>query len=73
MMMATHESKSEHRFPPEPRDEDVAMVVAESPSYQEFDQWMDAALELLVARWIHSAAPKASRVSLQRSSKQLGS
>ncbi len=64
--MATHESKSEQRFPPEPREEDVAMVLAESPSYQEFDQWMDLALESLVARWIHSAAPNANRVSHMR-------
>jgi hypothetical protein len=48
------------------------MVVADSASYQVFDQWMDEALERLVARWIDSAAPNANRVSLlrDRSSKQ---
>jgi len=64
--MATHESKSEQRFPPEPRQEDVAMIVAESPSYREFDEWMDSALDQLVARWIHSAAPNSKRPILRR-------
>ena len=70
--MAAHESKSTQRFPSEPREEDVAMVLAESPSYQEFDQWMDLALEELVARWIHCAAPNANRLSLagERSAKK---
>lgn len=62
--MATHESKSEQRFPPPTRDEDVAMIVTESAPYQEFDQWMDRALERLVARWIHAAAPNAFRQGL---------
>lgn len=28
-----------------------------------FDQWMDEQLELLVAEWIHAAAPNAQRAS----------
>jgi hypothetical protein len=28
-----------------------------------FDQWMDEQLELLVAEWIHTAAPNAQRPS----------
>jgi hypothetical protein len=30
--------------------------------YSQFGQWLDAELEKLVARWIHLAAPSASRV-----------
>ncbi len=62
--MASNSSKSQKPFPAPPRDEDVAMVVLESTSYQEFDQWMDVELERLVARWIDSAAPNAGRMSL---------
>ena len=65
--MATHPShNNDDRFPPAPRDEDVALVVLESESFTQFDQWMDADLERLVARWIHTAAPNANRVALLR-------
>jgi hypothetical protein len=38
----------------------------QEPDYEEtFGLWMDAELEKLVARWIHLAAPNASR-SLRR-------
>ena len=41
----------------------TALIVEESKSFAEFDQAMDEQLERLVARWIHTAAPNASRVS----------
>jgi len=37
------------------------LVVAESKSFTDFGLWMDAELDRLVARWIHTAAPNASR------------
>ena len=43
--------------------EQTALVVEESKSFAEFDHAMDEQLERLVARWIHTAAPNASRVS----------
>jgi hypothetical protein len=43
------------------RNVDAAMVAAESKSFADFDQWMDVQLELLVAQWIHTAAPNANR------------
>jgi len=43
------------------RIEDATMVVAESESFVAFDLWMDAQLDRLVAQWIHTAAPNASR------------
>ena len=43
------------------RNVDATIVVAESKSFVAFDQWMDAQLDQLVARWIHTAAPNASR------------
>lgn len=63
--MAAYELKSGERFPPEPRQEDVVLA-RETASFQEFDQWMDVELERLVARWIHTAAPNAHRMSLLR-------
>ena len=44
----------------------TALVVEESKSFAEFDHAMDEQLERLVARWIHTAAPNASRVSRTR-------
>ena len=38
-----------------------ALAVTESVAFEEFDQWMDAALEQLVERWIKSAAPRAAQ------------
>jgi hypothetical protein len=46
---------------PASRIEDQALIIAESKSFELFDQWMDAQLADLVARWIHTAAPNASR------------
>jgi hypothetical protein len=61
----TNESLS-HR----PDGKDITLVVEESQSFDVFDQWMDLQLEQLVARWIHTAAPNASRV--QRGPVQIG-
>jgi len=44
------------------RDDEPTMVIVESQSFVDFDQWMDVQLDSLVARWIHMAAPNASRV-----------
>jgi hypothetical protein len=41
--------------------EDPKMVVAENESFAAFDLRMDQQLEELVALWIHTAAPNASR------------
>jgi hypothetical protein len=43
------------------RNVDAAIVAAESKSFADFDRWMDTQLDLLVAQWIHTAAPNASR------------
>ncbi len=43
------------------RNVDATIVVAETQSFVAFDQWMDAQLDQLVAQWIHTAAPNASR------------
>jgi L-arabinose isomerase len=40
---------------------DATLVVAESKSFVAFGHWMDEQLDQLVARWIHTAAPNASR------------
>ncbi len=61
----TNESLS-HR----PDGKGIALVVEGSQSFDVFDQWMDSQLEQLVARWIHTAAPNASRV--QRGPVQIG-
>ena len=39
---------------------DVAMRVG-APAYQQFSRQIDRELEALVARWVHAAAPNASR------------
>jgi hypothetical protein len=36
--------------------------LAESDAFDEFDHWIDVALEGLVDRWIHTAAPRAAQV-----------
>lgn len=42
--------------------EDPATRAAQAvQSYAAFDRWMDAQLDELVSRWIHTAAPNASR------------
>jgi hypothetical protein len=38
-------------------------TVTQEPSYEALGLWMDGELEKLVARWIHLAAPNASRSS----------
>ena len=38
-----------------------ALAVTESVAFEEFDQWMDAALGRLVDRWIKTAAPRAAQ------------
>ena len=57
----THDFSSGSASPQE--REQTAMVVEESKSFSEFDHAMDEQLERLVALWIHTAAPNASRVS----------
>ena len=42
----------------------TTMVVAETESFAAFDQRMTEALEQLVARWAHAAAPNAHRAFL---------
>jgi hypothetical protein len=36
-------------------------TATQEPSYEAFGVWIDGELEKLVARWIHLAAPNASR------------
>ena len=36
-------------------------TVTQEPNYEAFGLWMDSELDKLVARWIHLAAPNASR------------
>jgi hypothetical protein len=43
----------------------TTLVVAETRSFAAFDQWMDLQLDLLVARWIHTAAPNAERLAMR--------
>ena len=38
-----------------------APLPIESVAFEEFDQWIDLALEGLVNRWIHTAAPRAAQ------------
>ena len=57
----THDFSSGSASPQE--QEQTALVVEESKSFAEFDNAMDEQLERLVALWIHTAAPNASRVS----------
>jgi hypothetical protein len=52
------------------RKQDTTLVSANSESFATFDQWMDVQLDLLVAQWIHTAAPNASRV--ERNQRRLG-
>jgi hypothetical protein len=42
--------------------EDATRVAEALKSFAAFDHWMDDQLELLVAQWIHTAAPNANRV-----------
>jgi hypothetical protein len=41
-------------------------TVTPEPDYEAFGLWMDGELDKLVARWIHLAAPNASRPSRRR-------
>jgi hypothetical protein len=63
-----HDLNATNRFPSDPQDEagDSLLVRTESASFQQFDEWMDAELEQLVQRWIHTAAPNANRLKLGR-------
>jgi hypothetical protein len=38
-----------------------APVLTESLAFEEFDRWMDRALDRLVDRWISTAAPRAAQ------------
>jgi hypothetical protein len=42
---------------------DGMLIVAESKSFAAFDRGIDDQLKQLVARWIHTAAPNATRPS----------
>ncbi len=42
---------------------DPNQILRELQSYAAFDRWMDEQLEILVARWIHRAAPNAQRAA----------
>ena len=55
----THDSSSGPASP----QEDTALVIEELKSFANFDNAMDEQLERLVAMWIHTAAPNASRVT----------
>jgi hypothetical protein len=56
------QSKTNDRLP---ENETVLQTTAlQEPDYEEtFGLWMDAELEKLVARWVHLAAPNASRLN----------
>jgi hypothetical protein len=41
----------------------LPVVELEEARYEVFGEWLDVELEKLVARWIHLAAPNASRPS----------
>jgi hypothetical protein len=59
------QSKTNDRLPE--NETALQATVIQEPDYEEtFGLWMDAELEKLVARWVHLAAPNASR-SLRRS------
>ena len=38
-----------------------APLPTESVAFEEFDHWIDVALEGLVNRWIHTASPRAAQ------------
>ena len=40
---------------------DTNQILEDLKSYAAFERWMDEQLEILVARWIHRAAPNAQR------------
>jgi UDP-N-acetylglucosamine:LPS N-acetylglucosamine transferase len=48
---------------PATHEGDEEIVLAGSKGFLAFDDWMDEALDALVAQWIHAAAPNASRIS----------
>ena len=48
----------------EARKLQTTLVVTDSESFSAFDQSMTVALDELVARWIHTAAPNARRIGL---------
>jgi hypothetical protein len=51
---------------PASRNDDTALVIAETESFVAFDRWIDEQLSDLVTRWIHMAAPNANRPALLR-------
>ena len=48
----------------EARKLQTTLVVTDSESFSAFDESMTVALDELVARWIHTAAPNARRIGL---------
>ena len=51
-----------HGFQSEATETQVAeFSAAEEQALADFGRWLDAELDVLVARWIHLAAPNASR------------
>jgi hypothetical protein len=47
--------------PPVLYQDEPELLAHESKSFDAFDKWMDEQVELLVAQWIHTAAPNAQR------------
>lgn len=45
---------------PQTAEDNMSLVVEESQSFVDFEQWMDEQLERLVAQWVHTAAPNAA-------------
>jgi hypothetical protein len=45
---------------PTTTEDTLSLVVEESQSFVDFEQWMDEQLERLVAQWVHTAAPNAA-------------
>ena len=48
------------------QDPTLQATATQEPSYEAFGVWIDGELEKLVARWIHLAAPNASRLVRRR-------
>jgi hypothetical protein len=58
--MTRQPEKHDDRLPTSQNSSRV-LVCVESPSFMQFDHWMDGQLEWLVHRWAHAAAPQALR------------
>ncbi|HUY92389.1 MAG TPA: hypothetical protein VMV10_26845 [Pirellulales bacterium] len=54
-------ASSDHVQRARKHDEQFGIPIADASVYAPFESWLDEELERLVARWIHLAAPNASR------------